>query len=112
LAAGPDFRQAADRFERFSTLLRSTPSLRAHQSAAAERLAADAARILAARTGADAEDPEPAITAAAMLALWPIQFRSLERHLKTATSANGLVEAVTADVRRAADVLEQGLAPR
>ena len=111
LAAEPDIRLAAARFTRFSELLRATPSLRAHQSAAAERLTGDAARILAARTGADPEDPEPQITATALLALWPIQFRALERHLKTATTAttlSHLTEAVTADVRRAADVLEHG----
>ncbi|MEW2119894.1 TetR/AcrR family transcriptional regulator [Streptomyces sp. NPDC005474] len=112
LASQPDFRQAADRFQRFSALLRSTPSLRAHQHAMAERLTAEAAHVLAERAGLHAEDPEPRITAAAVLALWPVQFRSLERRLDSATSPRQLTEAVTADVRRAADVLEQGLRTR
>lgn len=109
LAAQPDFRQAADQFKRFGELLRSTPSLRAHQNAAAEQLTAEAARVLAERAGMHPEDPEPRITAAAVLALWPIQFRSLERRLDTATSAGQLTEAVSSDVQRAADVLEDGL---
>ena len=112
LSAGPDFRDAAGRFTRFAGLLRSTPSLRAHQYAVAEHLTTQAARVLAERTGHNPEDPEPRITAAALLALWPIQYRSLERHLKTATSAGRLAKAVSADVRRAATVLESGLAPK
>lgn len=109
LAAEPDFRLAARRYTRFSELLRSTPSLRAHQAAAAEQLTAEATRILAHRAGADPEDPEPRITAAALLALWPLQFRALERHLKTATTLTQLTESVTTDIRRAAAVLEHGL---
>lgn len=109
LAAQPDFHQAAEQFKRFSALLRSTPSLRAHQNAVTERLTTEAARILAERTGHHPEDPEPRITAAALLALWPVQFRSLARRLDAAESAEHLEAAVTSDVRRAADVLERGL---
>jgi AcrR family transcriptional regulator len=109
LAAAPDFRKAADRYQHFNALLRSTPSLRAYQYGVTERLTAEAARVLAERTDRDPEDPEPQIIAAALLALWPVQFRSLARRLDTATSADHLAEAVTADVRRAAAVLEQGL---
>lgn len=111
LSAGPDFRDAAERFTRFAGLLRSTPSLSAYQAVVSERLTTQAARVLAEQTGRDPEDPEPRITAAALLALWPIQFRSLERHLKTSTSAGRLAKVVNADVRRAAAVLENGLAP-
>ncbi|MBR7837469.1 TetR/AcrR family transcriptional regulator [Actinospica durhamensis] len=110
LGGEPDFRVTASRYSRFSELLRSTPSLRAHQSAVAEHLTAEAARILAERGGTDPADPEPRITAAALLALWPIQYRALERHLKTATTLDHLFETVTAEVRRAAAVLENGLA--
>lgn len=111
LASEPNFHQAADRFRRFAALLRSTPSLRAHQHAVTEQLTTDAARILAERTGRSTEDPEPRITAAALVALWPIQYRSLERRLGEAESAAQAAASVTADIRRAADVLENGLAP-
>lgn len=109
LAAEPDFRQAVDRYNRFNALLESTAALRAYQYEVTERLTAEAARVLAERTGRHPEDPEPRIIAAALLALWPVQFRSLARLLDNATAADRLAEAVTADVRRAAAVLEQGL---
>ena len=109
LSAQPDFRQGADRFQRFGTLLRSTPSLRAHQHAVTERLSTEAAGVLAERDGLDPADPEPQITAAAVLALWPIQFRSLRRHLDVVTSAEQLTRAVSQDVQRAAAILGHGL---
>ena len=109
LAAQPDFRQGADRFQRFGTLLRSTPSLRAHQHAVTEQLSTQAASILAERDGLDPADPQPQITAAAVLALWPIQFRSLQRHLEAATSAEELTQAVIQDLQHAAAILEHGL---
>lgn len=109
LAAHKSFRQGAQQYRRFSTLLWSTPALRAHQSAVTERVTTEAARVLAERAGQDPEDPEPRITAAAVLALWPVQFRSLGRRLESAKSADQLSAAVTEDVRRAAEVLERGL---
>jgi len=112
LAAHKSFRRGVERYRRFSALLWSTPALRAHQNAVTERVTAEAARILAERGGQDPEDPEPQITAAAVLALWRVQFRSLERRLGGAQSVNQLAAAVTADVRRAAEVLERGLATK
>lgn len=109
LAAQPDFRRAADRFRRFGELLGSTPSLRAYQHGVADRLATEVARVLAERSGRHPDDPEPRIVAGAVLALWPVQFGSLARRLATATSVGQLTRAVTADVRRAAAVLENGL---
>jgi AcrR family transcriptional regulator len=109
LAAQKSFRQGAELYRRFSTLLWSTPALRAHQNAAIERVTAEAAKVLAERGGQDPADPEPQITAAAVLALWRVQFRSLERRLDAAKSVDQLSAAVADDVRRAAEVLEQGL---
>jgi AcrR family transcriptional regulator len=108
-AAQRSFRQGAEQYRRFSALLWSTPALRAYQSAISERVTAEAAKVLAERSGQAPEDPEPRITAAALLALWPIQYRSLERRLGTAESVDQLCAAVTEDVRRAAGVLERGL---
>jgi AcrR family transcriptional regulator len=104
-----DFAAAASAFGRFGALLRSTPSLRAHQHELTERLAGQVAEILAKRASKSPGDPEPQITAHALLGLWPIQYRSLGRHLVSARSADELFRAVTADVRRAARVLAAGL---
>lgn len=109
LAAEPDFRRAADRYQRFGALLRSTPALRAYQYDLTERLTVAAARVVAERTGRDPDDPEPRIVAAALLALWPVQFRAIARLLETATSPDRLAQAVTAEVERAAAVLQRGL---
>ena len=109
LATDPDFRRAADRYVAFGALLRSTPALRAYANEMTEHLTTAVAEIVASRTGRDAEDPEPRITAAAVMALWPVQYRSFTRHLATAMSTDEVAAAVTADVRRAAAALENGL---
>lgn len=109
LAAQKNFREGAELYRRFSTLLWTTPALRAHQNAVTERVTAEAAKVLAERGGQDPADPEPQITAAALLGLWRVQFRSLERRLDGAESVDQLAAAVTEDVRKAAEVLEQGL---
>ena len=109
LSAQKSFRQGAEQYRRFSARVWSTPALRAHQNAVNERVTTQAARVLAERHGQNPEDPEPRITAAALLALWTVQFRSLERRLRSAKSVDQLSTAVTEDVRRAADVLERGL---
>ena len=52
---------------RFGTLIHSTPALVAHNREQLERLTVTAAAALAVRSGADADDPEPWITATAFL---------------------------------------------
>src|ERR1700685_187330 len=110
--------EAAEAMRRFGDLIRATPSLRAYQSdmmdqfvsLAAEILAARvaAARTAAARVAMRAEDPEPQIAARALLGLWHVQAESLRKHLD---GAPGRVdELVTADGRRAARLIENGLA--
>lgn len=94
---------AVEGYRRFGDLIRETPSLRAYQNAMMDRFVAVAAEALAGRTGADPADPEPQITATALLGLWRVQFESLRRHL------GGPLEAVRAEVRRAARVLAAGL---
>src|SRR5262249_24017236 len=83
-----DFAVAASAFGRFGALLQSTPSLRAHQHELTERLTGEVAEVLARRAGAAPGDPEPRITAHALLGLWPVQYQSLSRHLVTERSAN------------------------
>ncbi|MDQ0810036.1 AcrR family transcriptional regulator [Streptomyces sp. B3I7] len=129
LAAQDDPRDAASRIRRFGALTRSTPSLRAYHQDMTDRLVAVAAEALArrgcgthdGRAGDPSHDvgfsrgsphgPEVQIAAIALVGLWSVQFRSLARHLADDTCApDRLHDAVTADVRRAADLLDTGLA--
>ena len=109
LAAQDDPVAARGTLQRFGMLIRSTPSLRAYQRDMADRLVAAAAAILAERTGMRPADPEPQIAATALLGLWPIQFQSLSRHLGRGLAPEGLRHAVTADVARAARLIDTGL---
>ena len=109
LAAQPDRAEAVERFRRFGTLIRSTASLRAHQRDGTERLTAVAAEVLARRAGLGPWDPEPRIAANALLGLWPIQFQALGAHLDETRTPEQLHRAVTAQVERAARLLEGGL---
>ncbi|WP_371477067.1 TetR/AcrR family transcriptional regulator [Kitasatospora sp. NBC_00315] len=110
LRAQEDQIRAAAMFRRFGALLRSTPSLRAHQREMTERLIAVAAEVLSRRAELGPADPEPQIAATALLGLWPIQFRALGTYLDGSRTPGQLQEAVTADVRRAARLLDSGLA--
>ena len=94
---------------RFGTLIRATPSLRAHQSDMMDQFTAVAAGILAERAALSADDPEPQIAATALLGLWRIQFRSLSKYLDGTRTPAQVHQAVTADVRRAARLIDAGL---
>jgi len=109
LAAQEDLTAAAERFTSFGAMIHSTPSLRAHQRDLHDRLATVVAELLARRAGAGADDPEAQIAATALLGLWPIQFQSLARHLDGTRTPRQVHDAVTADVRRAAELLDAGL---
>jgi AcrR family transcriptional regulator len=109
LAAQDDSVQAAAMIQRFGTLIAATPSLRAYQSDMTGQFVAAAAAILAERAAMSADDPEPQIAATALLGLWHIQFQALSKYLDgTRTPAQGR-QAVTADVRRAAHLIDTGL---
>ena len=68
-----------------------------------------ATEILAARAGMTVDDPEPQIAARALLGLWRVQADSLRKHLDSAPRSARLHELVTADVRRAARLIDTGL---
>jgi AcrR family transcriptional regulator len=89
-------------YRRFGELLEAAPSLRAYRNDMMDRFVAVAAEALAARYGVEPADPEPQITAAALLGLWRVQYESLRHH-------PGEPATVRAAVRRAADVLRNGL---
>ena len=99
--------QAARGIRRFGDLIRATPSLRAYQSDMMDQFVSVAAEILATRAGMTPDDPEPQIAARALLGLWHVQADSLRKHLSGAPAQ--VHEMVTADVRRAAALIEGGL---
>jgi AcrR family transcriptional regulator len=109
LAMQDDPVQAAAAIQRFGTLIRTTPALRAHQHDVTYQLVAAAAETIAQRAGMNSADPEPQIAANAIIGLWDIEFRGLRKYLDGTRTPAQVREAVTADVRRAAHVIESGL---
>jgi AcrR family transcriptional regulator len=107
LASQDDPGRAAAAFRRFGDLIRATPSLRAYQSDMVDRFVTVATQILAERAALSPGDPEPQIAARALLGLWHVQAESLRRHLDADPAR--LHELVTADVRRAARLIDTGL---
>ena len=94
---------------RFGDLIRATPSLRAYQADMMDQFARVATQILAARAGMSTGDPEPQIAARALLGLWHVQADSLRHHLHGSPAAAQVRRLVTADVRRAARLIDTGL---
>ena len=94
---------------RFAEMINQTPSLRAAQWEMLDRMGQVAAEGMAARAGLDPDEPEPQIAARAILGLWRVQFGSMARHAGGDHSALELRDAVIADVRRAAHLIETGL---
>jgi AcrR family transcriptional regulator len=109
LAAQDDLAQASAAIRRFGTLIQASPSLRAHQSDMMDQLTAVAAEILAGRAGLRPDDPEPQIAATALLGLWRIQFQALSKYLDGIRTPKEVHQAVTAEVNRAAQLIDTGL---
>jgi AcrR family transcriptional regulator len=109
LSTQDDPAQAAAAVRRFGTLIQATPSLRAYQSDMMDQFTAVAAAILAERAGMSPDDPEPQIAATALLGLWRVQFQGLAKYLDGTRTPAQVHEAVTADVHRAARLIETGL---
>jgi AcrR family transcriptional regulator len=109
LAAQDDLAQATAKFQHFGVLIQTTPALRAHQRDMTDQLVTVAADALAARIGTTADDPQPKIAAIALLGLWQIQFAALRTYLDGTRTPAQVREAVTADVRSAARLIDTGL---
>src|SRR6185437_11856889 len=109
LAVQEDAARARAAVRRFGDLIRATPSLRAYQADMTDQAVSAAAEVLAVRAGTAADAPEPQIAARALLGLWRVQADSLRRHLDRAATPALLREQVTADVRRAARLIDTGL---
>ena len=109
LTSQDDLAQASAAIRRFGILIQASPSLRAHQSDMMDQFIAVAAEILAARASMSPDDPEPQIAATALLGLWRIQFRALSRYLDGIRTAAQVHQAVSAEVNRAAQLIDSGL---
>jgi len=109
LTSRNDPAEAARSILRFADLIRATPSLRAYQAEMMDQFATVAAQVLAARAGLSADDPEPQVAARALLGLWHVQANSLRTHLRGPHAPASVRELVTADVRRAARLIDAGL---
>jgi AcrR family transcriptional regulator len=109
LAAQHDPVQAAAMIQRFGTLIQATPSLRAYQSDMMDKFVAVAAAVLAERAMMSPDAPEPQIAATALLGLWRIQFQALPKYLDGTRTPAQVHQAVTADIHRAAQLIDTGL---
>ena len=74
-----------------------------------DRIARVAAEAMAQRAGVDPDDPEPRIAAEALVGLWSVQYRALQKYTDGARTAREIREAVSSEVRRAARLLDTGL---
>jgi hypothetical protein len=74
-----------------------------------DQFTAVAAAILAERAQMSPDDPEPQIAATALLGLWRIQFQALSKYLDGTRTPAQVHQAVTADVHRAAQLIDTGL---
>jgi AcrR family transcriptional regulator len=107
---GPDRPGDLTLIGRFSEMIQQTPALRAAQWEMLDRMAQIAAEGIAVRAGLDPDDPEPLIAANAILGLWRVQFRSMARNATAGRPSLEVRDAVIADVRRAAELVDAGLA--
>jgi AcrR family transcriptional regulator len=109
LDAQHDKARAATAVQRFEAMVRDTPSLNAHYRDMLHRMSIAGCEALARRTAADPQAPEPQIAATALLGLWPIQVNASCRLLDGIRTPEQLRKAVTAEVHRAAELLQAGL---
>jgi AcrR family transcriptional regulator len=93
----------------FAEMLAATPSLRAALLDLQSRLVEVAAEELAALAGVDPREPEPLIAAHALVGLQQLTLTSRVRHIEAGLRGSLLLNAVTADLERAARLLDAGL---
>jgi AcrR family transcriptional regulator len=104
--AGPDMQPMVLDFIR---MVETTPALRAARRELSGRLVTVATEALAASAEVDPLDPEPQVAAHALVALWEVHFSARARHLRDGTPLDEMRDAVMADTRRAARLLDTGL---
>jgi AcrR family transcriptional regulator len=94
---------------RFTELVQRTPALRAAQRELMDRVVHVAAEAMAARAAVNPDDPEPQVAANAIVGLWRVQYRAMARYADGDHTPSELNDAVIADVRRAARLIDTGL---
>ena len=94
----------------FATLVKQTPALHAHWLEILDRLAGVAAEQLALQAEIEPTDPEPTIAGRALVGLVQVDMDSRVRHIRAGRRGAQLRDAVAADLRQAARLLETGLA--
>jgi AcrR family transcriptional regulator len=94
---------------RFAELVQQTPALRAALREMTEKVVQVAAEAMAARAGVNPEDPEPQIAAHAICGLWDVMYFTVFRYSDGSHTGREMREAVIADVRRAARLIDTGL---
>lgn len=94
---------------RFVALIEGSAALRAAWLEMHDRLARVVRDELAAQTGVDPRDPEVSIAARALVGLFEVALESRMRRIEEGLRGPELAEVVTADIERAARVLETGL---
>jgi len=94
----------------FAAMVKQTPTLRAHWLQIQDRLARVAAGELARQAGTAPDDPRPALAGWALAGLVQVDMDSRTRHIRDGLRGPRLRDAVTADLRLAAELLETGLA--
>ena len=109
LASQDDPAQGAAAFQRFRDLVDATPSLRAYQYDMNGQLIAIAAQVIADQAGMTPDDPEPQIAASALVAPWRVQRLAMRRHLDGKRTPTKAHQAISADVQRAAQLINTGL---
>ena len=95
--------------QRFAGLIDDTPSLRGAHQDMMSRLVQVAAAALAERAGVSPDDPEPQMAANAVLGLWHVQFGALRRHARSGLPLHEVLATTSAEVRRAARLIDSGL---
>jgi AcrR family transcriptional regulator len=93
----------------FADMLMATPALRAAWLDLHNRLVTVAAEELAKQAEIDPHDPEPMIAARALIGLGQVAFESRVRYVRQGLRGAELRDAVSADIDRAARLLETGL---
>jgi AcrR family transcriptional regulator len=93
----------------FAEMIDSTPALRAAWRGIEERLVVVIGDELATAAQVDPRDPEPRIAALALAGLHQISWESQWRRVQEGFTGRSLIDAILADVDRAARVLEVGM---
>lgn len=100
---------ARDLLPAFAEMIHSTPALRAAWGEHRQRAVAAVSQALAEEFGVDPRDPEPLISARALVSLQELTYDSQNRHAADGLSGDELQAAVEADLERGSRLVEGGL---